>query len=107
MTIFKILILFLYLFSNISHCLEAVVISPRTELFLSESEQSEISEYRVKGDIIYIHGFYNIEVKNFNDELNLTKFYKSIDRIGRPVFVKSQDVVVYFEDNRELDSIAE
>lgn len=87
--------------------LEAVVVTPRTALFLTESEDAEVSEYKSKGDIVFIHGYYNTDVKNFDDEINLTKFYRSLDRVGRPVFIRSQDVFIYFEDSREIDSLSQ
>ena len=94
------------LLSPSSWALEAVVVATQSPLYLSESEQGEISEYRLKGNIVFIHGFYNTELKSFKDnELGMTKFYKSLDRIGRPVFIRSEDVFVYFEDEREIDSL--
>jgi len=88
--------------------LEGVVLVPQTSFFLEESESAEISEYRLQGNIIFIHGYYNTaaDALNFeNKNFNQTKFYKSIDRIGRPVYVKADDVFIYYGDTREIEQL--
>ena len=91
---------------------EAVVIVPQTAFYLNESESSEISEYRLKGNTIFVHGFHNTlkdyegaEEEFINNEFKQTKFYKSIDKIGRQVYVKATDVFVYYGDRRELKQL--
>ena len=105
MSIIKILI---YLFITNVYAFEAVVINNQTPLFLKESEQAEISEYRIRGEILFVHGSYNTDPKAFrNDDFNQTKFYRSIDRIGRNVYVKASDLFIYFNDEREIQTLTE
>lgn len=106
--------IFLGLFFSIhfTYSAEAVVTVPQTAFYLKESETAEISEYRLQGNIIFIHGFHNT-LKNFhqenddfvNDDFEQTKFYKSLDRIGRQVYVKASDVFIYYGDQRELTEL--
>lgn len=91
-----------------SWALEAVVLAPKISLFLQESDQAEISEYRTQGSLIFIHGHYNTHSTTnqfVNNDFEQIKFYKSIDRIGRIVYVKAQDVFIYYGDTRELEQL--
>ncbi len=100
--------LFLALLPIYSHCLEAVVLVPQTALYLEESESAKISEYRLQGNLVFIHGYHNTlaSAEQFsNADFEQTKFYKSIDRIGRPVYIKAEDVFIYYGDSRELKQL--
>ena len=93
-----------------TYSLEAVVSAEQTAFFLSASESAEISEFRVKGNIIFIHGFHNTinqdnQLQFINNDFEQTRFYRSIDRLGRPVYVKASDVLVFYEDERELHNL--
>lgn len=94
--------------TNISLAMDGVVLVPQTALYLEESESSKISEYRLQGNIVFIHGYYNTaaDAQSFNNtDFKQTKFYKSIDRIGRPVYVKAEDIFIYYGDTRELKQL--
>lgn len=102
------LFLFLILTPICSWSLEAVVLVPQTALYLAESESAKISEYRLQGNLVFIHGYHNTlnsEEQFSNTDFEQTKFYKSIDRIGRPVYIKAEDVFIYYGDTRELKQL--
>ena len=87
---------------------EGVVLVPQAALYLEESENAEISEYRLKGQQLFIHGYYNTKTDHLNFEnkdFKQIKFYKSIDRLGRPVYVKAEDVFIYYGDTREIEEL--
>jgi hypothetical protein len=93
---------------HLTYSSEGVVLVPQTALYLEESEKAEISEYRLKGELLFIHGYYNTKSDHLNFEntdFKQIKFYKSIDRIGRPVYVKAEDVFIYYGDTREIEQL--
>ncbi len=82
----------------------AVVTAHQTAFFLNESLDAEKSEYRIRGDIIFVHGSYNTSAGTHDDlPFEQERFYKSIDRQGRLVYVRAADIQIYFDDSRELD----
>ena len=94
--------------SSLSYSLEGVVVVPQTAFYLNESESAEISEYRLQGNVVFIHGYYNTladYLRFENKDFKQTKFYKSIDRLGRLVYVKAEDILIYYDDTREIEQL--
>lgn len=103
---------FLALFSTSSFALEAVISVLEAPLFRKKDINSQVIQYKRKGDIIKIHPVLNDDFrydhlrdkKTFLKEkfaYNEDEFIPTYDRFGNLSYVLRDHIFIYFEDERE------